>query len=102
MANRLKPVFAGASICPSIASASSVSDLVVSLSYSHPKTLPYKLNAGLNNYKNRTNRRRVLGFGIACSWFNFMNMFGFQKGNSFLASARQKSAVDEITIMLNL
>lgn len=94
MANCLKPFCAGTTN-PSITSISSVSSFLGKLSFSHP----YKLNAGLKNCinnKNRTNRRLILGFGVTCSWTQFMNMFGLQKGNSFLASARQKSAAEEV------
>lgn len=94
MANRLKPICAGTLPLP------------------HPKIFPQKLNAGLknwsnirinNNNRNRTNRRLVLGFGVVCSsWSQFMNMFGLQKGNSFLASAKQTSAVEEVQFSLIL
>ncbi|KAH9606357.1 hypothetical protein KSS87_023347 [Heliosperma pusillum] len=49
-----------------------------------------------NHIRSRFNRRQVLGFGITCSWFQFMNLFPPKSGNSFLASARSKSAIDQV------
>ncbi|XP_057518151.1 uncharacterized protein LOC130799032 isoform X1 [Amaranthus tricolor] len=101
MANLLKPILAGTS--PSFTSFSSVSKFVCSFPHFHPKIIPYKLFSGHNNCvkinninRNRTNRRLLLGFGVSCSWSQFLNMFGIQKENSFLAFARQKSAVEEV------
>ncbi|KAK9677583.1 hypothetical protein RND81_11G153400 [Saponaria officinalis] len=62
-----------------------------------PHSISYKLNAFAYNYTSkRINRRKVLGFGITCSWFQFMNLFGAKSGNSFLASARPKSSINEV------
>ena len=105
MANLLKPILAGTS--PSFTSFSSVSKFVCSFPHFDPKIIPYKLFSGHNNCvkinninRNRTNRRLLLGFGVSCSWSQFLNMFGIQKENSFLAFARQKSAVEEVRFLL--
>ncbi|KAL9244877.1 hypothetical protein vseg_018594 [Gypsophila vaccaria] len=56
-----------------------------------------KLSVIARNCVNKSvNRRKVVGFGVTCSWFQLMNLFGPKSGNSFLANARAKSSIDEV------
>lgn len=94
MANRLRPILAGG--CPSLSLQSSLNPYAVlgSISFSHLSNLPKKFNAATANNRCR-DRRLVLGIGVS-SWIQLLNMSATPNGSSFLASARPKSAVEEV------
>ncbi|KAJ8433953.1 hypothetical protein Cgig2_001882 [Carnegiea gigantea] len=91
MANRIKPILAGA--CRSLSSVIPFA-VVGTVSCSNFSNFPNKLSVGAKN-RRLTNRRLVLGIGVS-SWIQFITMFGAPNGSSFLASARQKSGIEEV------
>lgn len=91
MANRIKPILAGA--CPSLSSVIPFA-AVGTVSCSNLSNFPNKLSVGAKN-RSLTSRRLVLGVGVS-SWIQFITMLGAPNGSSFLASARQKSGIEEV------
>jgi len=91
MANRLKPLLAGA--CPSLTFVTPRA-AVGKVSCSNFSNFPNKLSVGAKN-KSLINRRLVLGIGVS-SWTQLITMAGAPNGSSFLASARQKSDIEEV------